>query len=163
MDYAHFLVFHLVGNILTLSLNSQRPLALSRTSETRGISFVLVRSTDFVVYFPIVQLITHGERLIRVKIKTNELVAPNSYWHKHGDEIVIMHLLELFSGSHGVVHGLPHKAFSDTDSHSTNHPSECLTIGSECYWTGKAGGINTVIVDMTVTSLVTGMATEGTF
>jgi len=96
-----------------------------------------------------------------IHVKAHELVVPDSDGLKHGDEHGIMQLLQLFSKSHGIANELPDKAFSATDVHGSAHPAKCLPITNKCYWAGKKGGTNAVTVDMTTTSLVTGVATKG--
>lgn len=94
-----------------------------------------------------------------ILMKAHELVAPQSD-RLTNNEVAQMQLM--FSGSHGIVHALPDKAFTGT-SHSEHHSPHLIRMGSAGYWAGKKGGTNAVTIDMTSSFLVTGVVTKGIY
>jgi len=108
--------------------------------------------------------------LFVILAQANELVAPLDYDNKgalHWDEFRSVQLLRMFQDSVGVLLNLPDDAITSSDEHNENHRAIYSRIGAghvvgkSHAWCGKIGGTNEIMVDMTTSSLVTGVATQG--
>jgi len=107
-------------------------------------------------------------------VAAHELVAPDDDFNDsvlervHLDELTIIQLLGMFQASRGIVTDLPDGSFSAT-SELVNHNAIYARIGDD-HVSGKAHGWcaakgngkrNSITVDLTMSYLVTGLATQG--
>jgi len=85
----------------------------------------------------------------------------------HMKELSIIQLLAIFHDSVGVVQTLPDEAFTCPVKVNADHGCEYARIGRDKVvgkshgWCGKGGEDNKIIVDMTTSFMVTGVATQG--
>jgi len=105
--------------------------------------------------------------LFVILAEAHDLVAPDNKGALHWDEIRSCQLLRMFHDSVGVLSNLPDDAITSSDEHSENHSARYSRIGAEKVdgkshaWCGDMGESNEIMVDMTTSSLVTGVATQG--
>jgi len=104
-------------------------------------------------------------------IMAHELVAPdtdNEGIREHIDDHLneLMMLLSMFYSSNGIVTTLPDGSFSASGVAGSKHSPAFSRIGGELSgkphaWCALIGGKNEIIVDLTTSRLVTGVATQG--
>jgi len=102
-------------------------------------------------------------------VESHQLVSSDDFFESgmHMKELSIVQLLAIFHDSHGVVQSLPDEAITCPVKVDYNHGCEYARIGSKKVngkshgWCGKPGDINEIIVDMTTSYMVTGVATQG--
>jgi len=101
--------------------------------------------------------------------ESHELVAPCNIkeMELHKDELSGMQLLKMFHDSVGVLLKLPDKAITASDEINANHSPIYSRIGAPHIagkshsWVGKTGEPNEIMVDLTTSLMVTGVATQG--
>jgi len=100
----------------------------------------------------------------------HELVSKDDYDYKrdpHIDELSITQLLRMFYDSNGVVLSLPNGAFTASGTLDKNHAAIYSRIGAPRVegkahsWCGTRAYTDEITVDLTVSALVTGVATQG--
>lgn len=105
-----------------------------------------------------------------VLVQAHELAAPCDYDEKSElrlDELGDLQLLRMFQDSVGLLSGLPDEAITASDAYDENHDAIYSRIGFEKVsgkshgWCGKKGEQNQIMVDLTKSSVVTGVATQG--
>jgi len=85
----------------------------------------------------------------------------------HKDELSGMQLIKMFHESVGVILKLPDEAITASDEHNENHGPIYSRIGAPRLsgkshaWVGKIGEPNEIMVDLTTSLMVTGVATQG--
>lgn len=108
--------------------------------------------------------------LIVILAEAHELVAPFDYDNKGAsqeDVIRSVQLMKMFHDSVGQLLNLPDDAITSSDEHSENQSVKYSRIGAGKVegkaqaWCGKLGESNEIMVDMTTSSLITGVATQG--
>jgi len=107
---------------------------------------------------------------IVVFTESHELLAPCDFddiSEIHKAELSGMQLMKMFYDSVGVLLKLPDEALTATDSLDSNHGPIYSRIGAPAVsgkshaWVGKTGKPNEIMVDLTTSMLVTGVATQG--
>jgi len=102
--------------------------------------------------------------------ESHELVAPCGYIEEielHKDELSGMKLLKMFHDSVGVLLKLPDEAITASDEHHENFSPIYSRIGAPPVagkshgWSGQVGEPNEIMVDLTTSLMVTGVATQG--
>jgi len=102
--------------------------------------------------------------------ESHELVAPCDYIEEmelHKDELSGMQLMKMFHDSVGVLLKLPDEAITASDEYNENHSPIYSRIGAPRIdgkshaWCGKKGEPNEIMVDLTTSLMVTGVATQG--
>lgn len=105
-----------------------------------------------------------------VLVQAYELAAPCDYDEKSElklDELGDLQLLRMFQDSVGLLSGLPDDAITASGEYNEHHDAIYSRIGYEKVagkahgWCGKIGEQNQIMVDLTKSSLVTGVATQG--
>jgi len=101
----------------------------------------------------------------------HELVAPDAHIEGRGEHIddhinELIFLLGMFYSSDGIVTKLPDGSFTASFTHSSSYLPSYSRIGGEVSgkpqaWCGKLGENNELVVDLTTSHLVTGVATQG--
>jgi len=102
--------------------------------------------------------------------ESHELVAPCDHIEEmelHKDELSGIQLVKMFHDSVGVLLKLPDEAITASDEHDANHSPIYSRIGAPQItgkshsWVGKKGQPNEIMVDLTTSLIVTGVATQG--
>merc|ERR1711920_325373 len=102
--------------------------------------------------------------------ESHELLAPcddDDDIEIHKEEFSGMQLMKMFYDSVGVLLNLPDEALTATDEHNANHSPIYSKIGAPHVsgksqaWCAKVGEPNEIMVDLTTSMLVTGVATQG--
>jgi len=102
-------------------------------------------------------------------VASHQLVSSEDFFESgmHMKELSITQLIAMFHDSVGIVESIPDKAFTCPVIADANHGCEYARIGREKVsgkahgWCGKNGQNNEIIVDMTTSYIVTGVATQG--
>jgi len=102
-------------------------------------------------------------------VASHQLVSSEDFFESgtHMKELSITQLIAMFHDSVGIVESIPDKAITCPVIASANHGCEYARIGrgkvdgKSHGWCGKNGENNEIIVDMTTSYMVTGVATKG--
>jgi len=102
-------------------------------------------------------------------VESHQLVSSDDIFESgmHMKELSIIQVLAIFHDSLGIVQTLPDEAFTCPVKVDANHGCEYARIGRDKVqgkahgWCGKRGENNEIIVDMTTSFMVTGVATQG--
>jgi len=102
-------------------------------------------------------------------VESHQLVSSDDFSESgmHMKELSITQLLAIFHDSVGIIQSLPDEAFTCPIEENANYGCEYARIGRDKVegkshgWCGKKGENNEIIVDMTTSYMVTGVATQG--
>merc|ERR1719285_566995 len=102
--------------------------------------------------------------------KKNELVVPCDDDYKSDlfkDELGFLQMFQMFFDSSGEILNLPDEAITSSDAHSPNHAPKYSRMGvpkvdgKSHGWCAKDIKSSHIMVDLTTSSMVTGVATQG--
>jgi len=101
-------------------------------------------------------------------VESHQLISPDDFESgKDMKDLSISQLLAIFQDSRGIVYTLPDEAFTCPVVADANHHCKYARIGRDQVpgkshgWCGKRGENNEIIVDLTTSVMVSGVATQG--